>query len=115
MSDASGGSGKGLDIMAECDADEAKASAPTQQLQQAGPLQSTKDEGARAGLLPAGMLSGGGRKQRPGGEEKDGFDEARFTAGIGRFYEFYESILKEPVPEKMLRLIDEIAKRERGS
>ncbi|MGO9459258.1 MAG: hypothetical protein ACLP1W_03880 [Rhodomicrobium sp.] len=41
-----------------------------------------------------------------------GPDEARFTAGIVRFY---EAVLKEPIPEKMLRLIDEIAKQERKS
>jgi hypothetical protein len=99
--------------MDECDTDEAKATAPKQQQQQPQPVQSAKDESlsARAGSLPAGLLSGGGRKPRKNmEEEKKGFDEARCTAGIVRFY---EAILKEPIPEKMLRLIGEIAKRER--
>ncbi len=39
-------------------------------------------------------------------------DRARFTAGVVRFY---GAILKKPIPEKMLRLIDEIEKQERGS
>ncbi len=45
-------------------------------------------------------------------EEVSAFDNARFTAGV---VSFYEALLKEPVPEKMLRLIDEIAKQERKS
>jgi hypothetical protein len=43
---------------------------------------------------------------------KAGLDDARFTAGI---VEFYEAVLKEPVPDKMLRLVAEIAKRESGA
>ena len=49
--------------------------------------------------------------QSPAAGLKAGLDEARFTAGI---VQFYEALLKEPVPEKMLRLIEQIAKRERG-
>jgi hypothetical protein len=102
--------------MDECDADEANATAPKQQLQQPQPARSAKDEGlsARAGSLPAGLLAGGGRNppRKNMEEERKGFDEARCTAGIVRFY---EAILKEPVPEKMLRLIGELAKRERDS
>ncbi len=37
-------------------------------------------------------------------------DGARFTAGMVRFY---DAIFNESAPEKMLRLIDEIAKQER--
>ena len=40
------------------------------------------------------------------------FDQARFTAGVvGSF----RGILREPIPDNMLRLIDDIAKRERQS
>jgi len=109
--------------MGESGAKEGKAPVPIQQMQQPQPLQGAKDEGlsARAGSLSAGLLTGGGKRSqaKEEGEEKEegerGFDEARFTAGIGRVHEFYEAVLKEPIPEKMLRLIGEIAKRERGS
>ena len=37
-------------------------------------------------------------------------DEARFTAGVVKLY---EALLKEPVPEEMLRLIDKLGKQER--
>lgn len=50
-------------------------------------------------------------KCQPPAGLKAGLDEARFTAGI---VQFYEALLKEPVPEKMLRLVEQIAKRERG-
>jgi hypothetical protein len=39
-------------------------------------------------------------------------DHARFTAGI---ISLYETVLSEPIPEKMLRLIEEIGKQERES
>jgi hypothetical protein len=38
------------------------------------------------------------------------FDEARFTAGV---VELYEALLKEPIPEDMLRLVDQLGKQER--
>jgi hypothetical protein len=37
-------------------------------------------------------------------------DHARFTAGI---IDLYEAVLSEPVPQRMLRLIEEIGKQER--
>lgn len=100
--------------MDECDADEGKASAPIQQMPQPQPLESAKDEGlsARGASIPAGALTGGTKNPDGKDEGEEGFDDARFTAGVVRFY---ETILKEPIPEKMLRLIDELAKRERGS
>jgi hypothetical protein len=39
-------------------------------------------------------------------------DHARFTAGI---IGLYETVLSEPVPERMLRLIEEIGKQEHKS
>ncbi|MFZ1108242.1 MAG: hypothetical protein WAN43_07845 [Rhodomicrobium sp.] len=38
-------------------------------------------------------------------------DEARFTAGVVKLY---EALLKEPIPEEMLRLVEELSKQERG-
>jgi hypothetical protein len=66
---------------------------------------------ARAYSLPGELLDGrgGGPRAKPHAGRAV-LDEARFTAGIVRFY---EAVLNEPVPEKMLRLIEEIAKRER--
>jgi len=52
-----------------------------------------------------------GKSQPFGPRMKASLDEARFTAGI---VQFYEAVLSEPVPGKMLRLIEEIVKRERG-
>ncbi len=37
-------------------------------------------------------------------------DEARFTAGVVRLY---ETLLKEPIPEEMLRLVEKLGKQER--
>ncbi len=68
---------------------------------------------ARARSLPAEVLDerGGRRPAKPPAKEAE-LDEARFTAGI---VQLYETVLKEPIPGKMLRLIEEIAKRERRS
>ncbi len=102
--------------MDQCDESEDEAVSPAKQQQQPQPVQAARDEGlaARAALLGGSVLDGG--KRRPRGDEvnegKQGFDQARFNAGIVRFY---ETLLKEPIPEKMLRLVDEIAKRERQS
>jgi hypothetical protein len=102
--------------MHECDEGEDKASSPAKQTQQPQPAQGTQDEGCalQAGSLAHSLLDGSEPKAResPPGKRNPGPDEARFTAGIVRFY---EAVLKEPVPEKMLRLIDEIAKQERRS
>jgi len=101
--------------MHECDDGDDKASHPTKQTQQPQPTLGAEDKGwgARADSLPHTLLEGNEPKVLEGhpGEDIPGPDEARFTAGIVRFY---EAVLKEPIPEKMLRLIDEIAKRERG-
>jgi hypothetical protein len=37
-------------------------------------------------------------------------DEARFTAGVVKLY---EALLKEPIPQEMLRLVDQLGKQER--
>ncbi len=102
--------------MHECDESEDKPAVPAQQQQQPQPVQAARDEGlaARAGSLAKGVLDRGERT--PEGNEasagRQPFDEARFNAGIVRFY---EAVLKEPIPEKMLRLVSEIANREQAS
>jgi hypothetical protein len=37
-------------------------------------------------------------------------DEARFSAGVVKLY---EALLKEPIPEEMLRLVEKLSKQER--
>ncbi len=88
---------------------------PAQETQQHRTNQGTAQEGleARARSLPEEVLEGRRRRGRPAAANPaGGLDEARFTAGIVRFY---EAVLKEPIPAKMLRLVEEIAKRERES
>jgi hypothetical protein len=56
------------------------------------------------------------REQAPNpGKPGDGapnpeLDDARFTAGVVKLY---EALLKEPIPDKMLRLVEELSKQER--
>jgi hypothetical protein len=101
--------------MDERDESEDKVVLPAQQQHQPQAARAAKDEGLAACAAPvAGGLLGG--EKAPGGsepnEDRRPFDQARFNAGMVRFY---EAVLKEPIPEKMLRLVDEIAKRERES
>ncbi len=57
-------------------------------------------------------------KEGRGGESKSDcpevgaapFDEARFNAGVVKLY---EALLKEPIPEEMLRLVEQLGKQER--
>jgi hypothetical protein len=115
MSGATGDPGKGFDIMDACGDSEEDVLLPAQEPRQHRTIQGSPHEGlaARARSLPEEVLDGGRRKRRAGAASaKGGLDEARFTAGIVRFY---EAVLNEPIPEKMLSLIGEIAKRERKS
>jgi hypothetical protein len=92
-----------------------KGRLPAQQAQQPQPVQIVSDEalGARAGSLTGLLEKKKNRKPDSLGREGEPkLDQARFTAGIVRFY---EALLKEPIPEKMLRLIEEIAMREQKS
>ena len=52
--------------------------------------------------------SGGGDDPEDG--SPPGIDEARFTAGVVKLY---EALLKEPVPDEMLRLIEQLGQQER--
>jgi hypothetical protein len=91
---------------------EEKVLLPTQETAQNRIIRDTAPQGlaARASSQPAEALNGEGAMlgaKPPAG--RAALDEARFSAGIVRFY---EAVLNEPVPERMLRLVDEIAKRE---
>ncbi len=60
---------------------------------------------------PASSDSGdGGEPTSDGQDGGAALDDARFTAGVVKLY---EALLKEPVPEEMLRLIDKLGKQER--
>ncbi len=94
---------------------EEKVLLPAQETQQHRIIQGSPQEGlaARARSLPEEVLEGRkSRHQANAADAKGGLDEARFAAGIVRFY---DAVLKEPIPERMLRLVEEIAKRERES
>jgi hypothetical protein len=115
MSGAAGDPGKGFDIMNACEESEEKVLFPAEETGQHRTIQGPPPEGlaARARSLPGEVLEGReGRRRANAANAKDGLDEARFAAGIVRLY---EAVLNEPVPEKMLRLVGEIAKRERES
>ncbi len=102
--------------MNETDRDEDKRMAPAQQAQQPQPVRGAEGQGwpadADAALgkanLDGASLAIGLRE----GKQNPALDEARFTAGV---VELYGTILKEPVPEKMLRLIDQLANLENKS
>ncbi len=60
-------------------------------------------------LLSPGESAGGGPKTASPATEA-ALDEARFTAGVVKLY---EALLKEPIPEEMLRLVSQLGKQER--
>jgi len=100
--------------------------APAQQAQQPQPSKVLNDQVQPARLLSKNtdkITEKAGKTQPPhpggnaGGEAENmspiadaAFDEARFTAGV---VELYEALLKEPIPEDMLRLVDQLGKQER--
>jgi hypothetical protein len=102
--------------MSECDDSVDKAALPKERAQPQGPLHSGNDqERAEHGghFLEDIIATGSMNSQRA---ETKGrtvvLDNARFTAGV---VGLYEAILSEPIPDKMLRLIEEIGKQERKS
>jgi hypothetical protein len=105
--------GKGCGCMSARDDAEDNGRSPAQQAQQPQPVHKAQDEGlgARAASL-SGLLDGNEKKpgEKAAGRRAPDLDQARFSAGVVLFY---EAVLKEPIPEKMLRLIAEIGKRER--
>ena len=102
--------------MSECNKGEDKTSLPAQQTEQPQPLTGIQNDGwgARAGSLFSGIVEGEKQRGLGGNAVSQTADpgQARFTAGV---VHFYEAILKEPIPERMLRLIEEIARQERKS
>jgi len=114
--------------MNERDKSEGKRHVPAQQAQQPQPSKALNDHIQPSHvdnvLEKAGKISELSRKDRlsdPGGgvgsEPENAsaaggaaVDGARFTAGVVKLY---EALLKEPVPEEMLRLIDQIGQQER--
>ena len=105
---------------------EGERRAPAQQAQQPQPSEVLNDQFQSARLLLENtdkITEKAGKNQLPhpgggaGGEAKNmspiadaAFDEGRFTAGVVKLY---EALLKEPIPENMLRLVDQLGKQER--
>ena len=105
---------------------EGERRAPAQQAQQPQPSKVLNDQFQSARLLSENtdkITEMAGKTQPPqpgggaGGEAKNmgpiadaAFDEGRFTAGVVKLY---EALLKEPIPEDMLRLVDQLGKQER--
>ena len=99
---------------------------PVQQAQQPQPSEVLNDQFQSVRLLSENtdkITEKAGREQLlhlgggAGGEAKNmspiadaAFDEGRFTAGVVKLY---EALLKEPIPEDMLRLVDQLGKQER--
>jgi hypothetical protein len=102
--------------MTECGEGEKKTPLSAQQTEQPQPAKAKDNEGwpARVGSLAGGIFEDRSQK-RPDGDassQASNLDYARFTAGVVRLY---EALLKEPIPEKMLRLMEKIAEQERKS
>ncbi len=106
----------GFQIMNGWKEGEDEALLPVQQTQQRQPVQGEREDWwvARAGSLLKAVLDVRKSKPRKSAAAGPGpdLDKARFTAGVVRFY---EAVLKEPIPDKMLHLVDEIEKQERKS
>ncbi len=112
--------------MNEGNKDEGERLVPPQQAQQPQPSKALNDLIQSSGMLSerTGKISENTGKDRlpraagsVGGDPADAnpatdpaFDEARFTAGVVKLY---EALLKEPIPEEMLRLVDQLGKQER--
>jgi hypothetical protein len=105
-----------IKLMNECNEGEERKTLPAQQTEQPQPAKAIQNEGwpARIGSLAGGIFEGEDKKRPDGGSSSQGSDpdSARFTAGVVRLY---EAILKEPIPGKMLRLVEKIAEQERKS
>jgi len=105
---------------------EAERRVPAQQAQQPQPSNALSDQfqSTRPPSENTDKITGKAAKTQPthpggnaGGEAENmgpiadaALDEARFTAGV---VELYEALLKEPIPEDMLRLVDQLGKQER--
>ena len=93
-----------------------KTAPPTERAKPSQPVQRGRDQEPVVRSRPLhGVLIGTRemRRQSTGaGKLAPVLDHARFTAGI---ISLYEAVLSEPVPKRMLRLIEEIGKQEHTS
>src|SRR5262249_23751035 len=102
--------------MNECDDSVDKTALTGELAQPPQAIQSRSDQGPAAlnrAVLGNVIDSNGLGRQRAGARKRPhALDHARFTAGV---VHLYEAVLSEPIPEKMLRLIEEIGNQERKS
>jgi hypothetical protein len=117
---------EGFYSMSECDDSVDKSALPSEQAQPPQPTQSGNDRelAARGGLLAGDIVDSTimgsaitdskrtDRQRAVARKRTPVLDYARFSAGI---VSLYEAVLSEPIPEKMLRLVEEIGKQERKS
>jgi len=105
---------QGFDSMSECDDSVDKTALPGEQAQRPQPIQSGSGQkpAAHSSALLAAIIDDKGMSRQGAGRRTFVLDHARFTAGI---VGLYEAVLNEPIPERMLRLIEEIGKQERKS
>ena len=114
--------------MNERDKSEGERHVPAQQAQQPQPSKSLNDhiqprhadsvsektgkisEISCEDRLPDSGGTVGSDPEIPSAAAGAALDDARFTAGVVKLY---EALLKEPIPEEMLRLINQIGKQER--
>ena len=89
-----------------------KGWAPDQQVRKPQSVPGAEDAAATSAITENADRAG---KSELLGEEEDKnnslFDHARLENGIGGFY---AKVLNEPIPEKMLQLIEQLAKQERN-
>ena len=114
--------------MNERDRSEGETRVPAQQAQQPQPSKPLNDH-IQSPLKPAGSEkpdiisemagkdqlvnpreSAGGEQQKADSAAGGALDEARFTAGVVKLY---EALLKEPIPQEMLRLVGQLDRQER--
>ncbi len=89
--------------MIENETSEQETRLPAQQAQQPQAATEASDRAAAGNRKRAedGILDGASNAA---------IDDARFSAGVVKLY---EALLKEPIPEEMLRLVEELSKQER--
>jgi hypothetical protein len=98
--------------MSECDDSVDKTALPGEQAQP--PQRRDDKEPAHSSRLLSDSIDSEtmNRQRAETRKRTPALDDARFTAGI---VGLYEAVLSEPIPERMLRLIEEIGKQERKS
>jgi hypothetical protein len=110
--------------MEERDRSDGERRVPAQQAQQPQPSKALNDHiqpprkhpvSEKPGIISEMALvsprdSTGSEPQKVDSAAGGALDEARFTAGVVKLY---ETLLKEPIPQEMLRLVDQLGKQER--